>query len=73
MSGGHSIITATIAGDAIGWRLDRALAAALPTLSRERLKALISSGGVAGPAGLVRDPAVKALAGVYLVTVPEPP
>lgn len=72
MSGGHSIITATIAGDAIGWRLDRALAAAVPTLSRERLKALISSGGVAGPAGLVRDPAVKALAGDYLVTVPEP-
>jgi 23S rRNA pseudouridine1911/1915/1917 synthase len=72
VSGGHSIITATISGDAIGWRLDRALAAALPTLSRERLKALISSGGVAGPAGLVRDPAVKALAGDYLVTVPEP-
>jgi 23S rRNA pseudouridine1911/1915/1917 synthase len=72
VSGGHSIITATIAGDAIGWRLDRALAAALPTLSRERLKALISTGGVAGPAGLVRDPAVKALGGDYLVTVPEP-
>ena len=29
-----------------GWRLDRALAAALPTLSRERLKALIRSGAV---------------------------
>jgi 23S rRNA pseudouridine1911/1915/1917 synthase len=72
VSGGHSIITATITGDAIGWRLDRALAAAVPTLSRERLKALISSGGVAGPAGLVRDPAVKALPGDYLVTVPEP-
>jgi 23S rRNA pseudouridine1911/1915/1917 synthase len=72
VSGGHSIITATIAGDAIGWRLDRALAAAVPTLSRERLKALISSGGVAGPAGPVRDPAVKALAGDYCVTVPEP-
>jgi 23S rRNA pseudouridine1911/1915/1917 synthase len=72
VSGGHSIITATIAGDAIGWRLDRALAAAVPTLSRERLKALISSGGVAGPAGLVRDPAVKALAGDYQVIVPEP-
>ena len=72
MSGGHSIITATIAGDAIGWRLDRALAAAVPTLSRERLKALISSGGVAGPAGQVRDPAVKALAGDYRVTVPDP-
>ncbi len=72
MSGGHSIITATIAGDAIGWRLDRALAAAVPTLSRERLKALISSGGVTGPAGLVRDPAVKALAGAYCVTVSDP-
>jgi 23S rRNA pseudouridine1911/1915/1917 synthase len=72
VSGGHSIITATITGGAIGWRLDRALAAAVPTLSRERLKALISSGGVAGPAGLVRDPAVKALGGDYLVTVPEP-
>lgn len=72
MSGGHSIITATIAGDAIGWRLDRALAAAVPTLSRERLKALISSGSVAGPSGLVRDPAVKALAGEYQVTVPDP-
>ena len=72
MSGGHSIITATISGDAIGWRLDRALAAAVPTLSRERLKALISSGSVAGPAGLVRDPAVKALGGDYQVTVPDP-
>ena len=29
-----------------GWRLDRALAAAVPTLSRERLKALIRSGAV---------------------------
>jgi 23S rRNA pseudouridine1911/1915/1917 synthase len=72
VSGGHSIISATIAGDAIGWRLDRALASALPALSRERVKALISSGGVTGPAGLVRDPAVKALAGAYQVTVPEP-
>jgi 23S rRNA pseudouridine1911/1915/1917 synthase len=73
VSGGHSIITARIAEDAIGWRLDRALAAAVPTLSRERLKALISSGAVLGPQGtLVRDPAVKALAGTYEVTVPEP-
>jgi len=73
MSGGHSIIHATIARDAEGWRLDRALAAAVPTLSRERLKALISSGAVLNPHGtLVRDPAVKAVAGRYEVTVPEP-
>jgi 23S rRNA pseudouridine1911/1915/1917 synthase len=73
VSGGHSIITARIAQEAIGWRLDRALAAAVPTLSRERLKALISSGAVLGPQGAaVRDPAVKALAGKYQVTVPAP-
>ena len=57
-----------------GWRLDRALAAAVPTLSRERLKALICGGAVLGPEGaLVRDPAVKAIAGgTYAVSVPEP-
>ena len=74
MSGGHSIIQARVAADAIDWRLDRALAAAVPTLSRERLKALISGGAVVGPAGAaVRDPAVKAVAGgLYSVAVPEP-
>jgi len=71
MTRGESTITATIAADAAGWRLDRALAAALPTLSRERLKALISSGRVTGPAGPVRDPAAKALNGAYRVTVPD--
>ncbi|HKR24878.1 MAG TPA: RluA family pseudouridine synthase, partial [Allosphingosinicella sp.] len=58
MSGGHRTIHAIIAEDAAGWRLDRALAAAVPALSRERLKALISSGSVSAPGGaLVRDPA----------------
>ncbi|HST37121.1 MAG TPA: RluA family pseudouridine synthase [Allosphingosinicella sp.] len=73
MSGGHQIIQARISEASAGWRLDRALAAAVPTLSRERLKALISSGAVLGPKGAaVRDPAVKALAGTYEVAVPEP-
>jgi 23S rRNA pseudouridine1911/1915/1917 synthase len=74
VSGGHSIIEARIADDAQGWRLDRALAAAVPTLSRERLKALISGGAVIGPEGaLMRDPAVKAVAGgIYAVSVPAP-
>ena len=40
-----------------GWRLDRALADALPTLSRERLKSLIRSGALDG--GALRDPATK--------------
>jgi 23S rRNA pseudouridine1911/1915/1917 synthase len=74
MDRGVSIIRATIAADAAGWRLDRALAAALPTLSRERLKALISSGEVRGPEGnQVRDPASKARPGAsYEVHVPAP-
>ena len=74
MDRGVSIISATIAPDAAGWRLDRALAAALPTISRERLKALISSGEVKDPAGSqVRDPAAKALPGAtYEIRVPEP-
>jgi 23S rRNA pseudouridine1911/1915/1917 synthase len=74
MTRGESIINATIASDAGGWRLDRALAAAVPTLSRERLKVLISSGFVLGPSGsAVRDPAAKAQGGgTYRVSVPEP-
>jgi len=74
MTRGGNTITATLATDAEGWRLDRALAAALPALSRERLKALISSGRVVGPAGQpVRDPASKAVpGGAYAVMVPEP-
>ena len=78
MNRGVSIIQATIAPAAHGWRLDRALADAVPTLSRERLKALISSGAVSrgsspDPAALARDPAVKAAAGeVFAVAVPSP-
>ena len=74
MDRGVSIIRATIAADAAGWRLDRALAAALPAISRERLKALISSGEVLGPEGLrVRDPAAKAQPGAcYEVHIPAP-
>jgi 23S rRNA pseudouridine1911/1915/1917 synthase len=56
-----------------GWRLDRALAAAVPTLSRERLKALIRSGAVEAEGRLVRDPATKVRGQEALrVAVPEP-
>ncbi len=73
MTRGESIITAAVPADAAGWRLDRALAAAVPTLSRDRLKRLISSGAVTAPGGaLVRDPAVKSVAGAYQVRVPVP-
>jgi 23S rRNA pseudouridine1911/1915/1917 synthase len=55
-----------------GWRLDRALAAAVPTMSRERLKALISSGHVRGPSGLARDPSMKTTRGsAFDIDIPE--
>jgi len=56
-----------------GWRLDRALAAAVPTLSRERLKTLIRSGAVQTEGKPVRDPAAKVSGDESLrVAVPEP-
>jgi 23S rRNA pseudouridine1911/1915/1917 synthase len=74
MEPGVSIHSVVFADDAAGWRLDRALAAALPILSRERLKALISTGQVTDGAGAaVRDPAIKVSAGGrYDVAVPAP-
>ena len=72
MNRGVSTIEARISDEAGGWRLDRALAEALPEFSRERLKALISSGAVIDERGaLAQDPARKAMAGsLFTVSVP---
>ena len=73
MDRGVSILQATIAPAADGWRLDRALADAVPTLSRERLKVLINAGHVARDGVAVRDPAKRAAAGeIFAVAVPDP-
>jgi len=74
MTGGKSILQAIMPQDAQGWRLDRALAVVIPTLSRERLKALISSGQVSNEGGaLARDPAMKVMPGArFTVVVPDP-
>ena len=56
-----------------GWRLDRALADAVPTMSRERLKALIRSGALASDGKLVRDPASRVRGDErFTLTVPDP-
>ena len=57
-----------------GWRLDRALADALPTLSRERLKKLVKDGQLTDDQGkLVRDPATKVKGDErYTLDVPAP-
>lgn len=73
MDAGVTIKEAVIPAEAAGWRLDRALAAAVPTLSRERLKALISAGTVEVDGRIVRDPATKVPGEVAVrVAVPLP-
>jgi 23S rRNA pseudouridine1911/1915/1917 synthase len=71
--GGHQTIDVRLQPTHAGWRLDRALADAVPTLSRERLKTLIRSGAVEAEGKAVRDPAIKVHGKESLrVVVPEP-
>jgi len=71
--GGIQTIDVRLTPAHAGWRLDRALAAAVPTLSRERLKSLIRSGAVEAAGKPVRDPATKVRGEEALrVAVPEP-
>ena len=71
--GGSKTIDVRLDAAHAGWRLDRALALAVPTLSRERLKALIRSGAVETGGQAVRDPATRVRGNESLsVAVPEP-
>jgi 23S rRNA pseudouridine1911/1915/1917 synthase len=71
--GGHQIIDVELTPSHAGWRLDRALADALPTMSRERLKALVKSGALEADRGSVRDPSAKVRGDErYRLAVPEP-
>ena len=73
MAGGHHCVDIVVDPGCAGWRLDRALAAAIPTLSRERLKVLIKSGALDAGGALLRDPAVKVRGGEqFRLAVPEP-
>ncbi len=73
MAGGHHNVAIALDAGHQGWRLDRALAEAVPTMSRERLKVLVKSGALAGEAGLVRDPAIKVKGDErFTLTVPDP-
>jgi 23S rRNA pseudouridine1911/1915/1917 synthase len=51
MAGGHSLFEIALDASHAGWRLDRALAASVPTLSRERLKVLTKAGALTRPDG----------------------
>src|SRR5665647_3470098 len=65
--------TVKIAAEESGGRLDRVLAARIPTLSRSRLKALILDGQVTIEARTIRDPAIAVKSGDSVtVTLPPP-
>ncbi len=73
MDRGVARIEAKIAAAADGWRLDRALADAVPTMSRERLKTLIAAGAVSQAGQPWRDSSKKASAGqTFAIAVPPP-
>jgi len=73
MDRGVSTIEARIADTAHGWRLDRALADAVPTLSRERLKTLIAAGAVSHDGQPWRETSKKTAAGqLFAIAVPAP-
>ena len=59
MSGGDISIEIALDASHAGWRLDRALAAQVPNLSRERLKVLTKAGALMREGKAVRDPATK--------------
>jgi 23S rRNA pseudouridine1911/1915/1917 synthase len=60
MAGGHSLYEIALGPSHAGWRLDRALADIISTLSRERLKVLTKAGALTRPDGsAARDPATK--------------
>jgi 23S rRNA pseudouridine1911/1915/1917 synthase len=57
---------------AVGQRLDKALAAAVPDLSRARIQALMAEGRVTYLNEVITDASSKAREGLYLIAVPEP-
>ena len=73
MAGGHSTFEIALDASHAGWRLDRALAATLPSLSRERLKVLTKAGALTRDGKPVRDPATKVKGDeCYLLALPDP-
>jgi 23S rRNA pseudouridine1911/1915/1917 synthase len=73
MAGGHTTVEISLDASHAGWRLDRALAAALPSLSRERLKVLTKAGALTLNDKAVRDPAAKVKGDErYTLALPDP-
>src|ERR1700761_126190 len=61
-----------VAPEAVGARIDRALADRLPEFSRARTQALIGEGRLPHAGAVVADASAKALAGDYRLEIPPP-
>jgi 23S rRNA pseudouridine1911/1915/1917 synthase len=73
MQGDDEVLTVALGDSAAGLRLDRALAEALPDLSRERLKTLIKGGRVSDERGTTLwDPSAKAVPATLELRLPKP-
>jgi len=73
MTGGFSEFEVALDASHAGWRLDRALAATIPSLSRERLKVLTKAGALTREGKAVRDPATKVKGDErFILAVPDP-
>lgn len=73
MTGGHTTIEIALDASHAGWRLDRALAAVVPSLSRERLKVLTKAGALTRDGTALRDPATKVKGDErFTLAVPDP-
>ncbi|RAK57828.1 RluA family pseudouridine synthase [Phenylobacterium deserti] len=69
---GAEVLTVELSSAAAGKRVDKMLARSLPELSRARLQALISEGRVRRDGAPLRDGSVKAVPGLYEISVPPP-
>jgi 23S rRNA pseudouridine1911/1915/1917 synthase len=73
MTGGFSEVEIALDASHAGWRLDRALADAVPSLSRERLKVLTKAGALTRDGKALRDPATKVKGDErFILAVPDP-
>ncbi len=73
MTGGYSEVEIALDASHAGWRLDRALADTVPSLSRERLKVLTKSGALTRDGKAVRDPATKVKGDErFILAIPAP-
>ena len=67
-----NVLKVELGAGVVGERLDKALAAAIPELSRARIQMLIASGALSLGERVLTDPSAKARPALYALIVPPP-